>query len=112
MISVLMVKVPVYQVIDVIAVRHGFMTALGPVLMFLNVPSAIVAIGAIGWIGRRDLQRVFIDVAVMDVVQMAVVQVVDVIVVPDRGVSAFFPVFVCMVLVSLMICHCGIPFCS
>ncbi len=105
MVSVLVVQMPVHQVVHVVPMRHSFVAALRPVLMLLRVPSAIVPIGAIGRIGRRHLQRVFIHMSLMQVVQVTVMQEIHMVVVPDRGMSAFCPVLVCMLFMNLVICH-------
>lgn len=97
-IPVRMVQMPIDQVIDVIAVGNRIMTTPGAVNMIRGV-------GAAGMLGRtrsrvfrRHLQPVFLDAAVAaDVVQVAVVQVVDVVAVPHARVFA-----VGAVLVSVM----------
>jgi hypothetical protein len=91
-VAVRMVQVATHEVIDVVAVRHRFMAAVGPVTMCLLVSGAVMAGGAAGRIGTGDRQPVFLDVAAVLVVQMAVVQVIGVAVVVDGRVAAVRPV--------------------
>jgi len=68
------VQMAAHQIIDVIAVRHRFMTAVRTVLMVRGVAAAFV-IGRAGVaIGIAHLQAVFIHVAVVDVMQVTVVK--------------------------------------
>jgi hypothetical protein len=83
---VLMVKVTVDEIVDVIAMRNGGMTAIGPVVM-RGVVGAGVPVCARGRVRRIHLDGMFVDVAVMVVVQMSVVEIVDVIVMPNPQVS-------------------------
>jgi hypothetical protein len=81
------------EVIDVIAVRNRLVTAA--------VAMAVrrVAVDRVGMTGRMrliDANGMLVDVVAMRVVHMSVVQVVDVIVVLDRGVPAIGAVLVRM----------------
>lgn len=96
MVAVLVVQTAVDDVVDVVAVRHGFVAAAFAV----NVAGAIVGwVAAVG-IGFVHFQSVFVIVAVVFVVQMAIVQVVNVVVVFDGGVAAALAVNVVVMLVG------------
>jgi hypothetical protein len=102
MTAVLMVKVTVDQIVDVIAMRNGGMTAAGTMAMRGVMGAAAVPIRAP--LGVRGTHRdgVFVDMAVMVVVQMPVVEIVDVIVVANCEVSTVLSVNVAVILVSAM----------
>jgi hypothetical protein len=76
-IDVGMVKAAVNQVIHVVSVRNRLLVRLGAFHGF-----------AIGGIGRTHLQMVLVDVARVGVMQMAIMQIVDMILVPDPRVAA------------------------
>lgn len=97
---VLVMQMAVHQVVHVIAVRHCFMAAVRSVRMCRIVAIAIVAIGAIRWVLRIDVELVFVNVTFVRVVQMAVVQVIGVAVVLNRCVAAVLAVLVRVVLVN------------
>jgi hypothetical protein len=110
MTAVLMVKVTVDQIVDVIAMRNGGMTAAGTMAMRGVMGAAAVPIRA--RLGVRGTHRdgVFVDMAVMVVVQMPVVEIVDVIVVANCEVSTVLSVNVAVILVSAMWSRHGGPF--
>jgi hypothetical protein len=92
-IAVLVVQASVDQIVHVIAVRHQRMAA------------AIVAAGASDWrafcrVGGADGDGVFVVVALVRVVQVAVVQEIDVIFVHDAQMAAVFAMGVLVVGVS------------
>jgi hypothetical protein len=74
------VPVPVVDVVDVVAVRHGHVTAALAVLVGVAVVFRVTA----------DLTRLRVPVA--GLVQVAVVRVVDVVTVRYRDVAAARPV--------------------
>ena len=75
------------QVVDVLAVRDR-LVAEPPVLMIGLVFGALVPGRAVGGVGRADCQCVALDAALAVVVQLTVVEVIGVIVVADRDVTA------------------------
>jgi hypothetical protein len=77
-----MVQAAVHQVVGVIAVRDRFVAAAGAML--------VAASGrlACGGVGPTDVQGVLIAVVAMLVMQVAVVQVVDMVAVLDGHVAA------------------------
>lgn len=96
MISVLVVQTAVNDVVDVIAVRYSFVAATFAV----NVAVAGVNRMAAVRIGFIDAQGVFIVVAVVLMVQVAVVQIIDVAFVFDGSVAAVCAVNVVMMFVG------------
>jgi len=102
-----MVKVSVYHVIHVIAVRNRLMAAVCTVLVVGAVRSAVVAFCAIGRVRGADLELVLVDVAFVKRVQVAVVKVIGMPVVENRGMTAARPMLMRMVLMNrVLICHC------
>lgn len=93
MVAVLVVQTTVYNVVNVVAMWHGFVSAAFAV----NVSCAFVGGVAAVWVLLVHVQNVFIVMSVVFVVQMTIVQVVNVVAVFDGGVSA-----VCAVLVVVM----------
>ncbi len=86
-----MVEVAFDQVVDVIAVRHCRMAAVGGVHVRGIVALAYVARRAAGRIRSIDRDRAFVDVVAVHHMQMPVVQVVDVTAVLNGKVAAVAP---------------------
>ena len=84
MIAVRMMQPSVHAIIDVVAVRYGFVTATRAV----GMPRTSHVRRALRRVCLADRQRMLIDVVPMHVVQVAVVQKVDMSVVADRSMSA------------------------
>jgi hypothetical protein len=61
-----MVQVAVDEVIDVVAVGHGGVTAIRPVNMACFVAATRVAAATGVWIGRSDAERVLFDLTTLD----------------------------------------------
>jgi hypothetical protein len=109
-VSVRVMQVTVDEVVDVVAVGDGFVATLWTVDVVRGVGAALVRGGAVGWIGRVHFEGVFIHMVVVHVMQVAVVEVVDVVVVFDGGVSAAFAVDVVVGFVFLAVDHLWFPF--
>jgi len=73
-----MVQVAVYQVIDVIAVRHSFVAAALAVSMRLFVSGAVVRWCALVRIRGADLDAMVLDGGAVRMMQMAIVKIVRV----------------------------------
>jgi hypothetical protein len=82
------VEMAVDEVVDVIAVGDGFVTAVGAVNVVSGVAGAGMAGGAVVGIFAGDGEGVFVVVVAVVVVEMAVVKEVDVAVVEDGGMAA------------------------
>ena len=91
-VAVRVVQVALDQVVGVVAVRDGLMTTAGAVPMGLVVLAAVVRGSAGRRVGGADVDLVFLDPRWRRVVQAAVVQIIDMTVVLDRGVAAVGPV--------------------
>ena len=92
MVAVLGVPVTVVDVVDVVTVRHGDVTAALPVVVVvaaavLGMPGALAFVGVIG----------------VHAVQVTVVHVVDVVTVRDGDVAAARPVRVVVIGVRVML---------
>jgi hypothetical protein len=104
-ISVRVVEVAVDEVIDVVAVWHGLVAALGPVSVAGLVGVARVIGGAALGVAPADRDHVLVDMVSVGMVEMTIVQVVDMVLVPDRDVPAFRTVLVLVPLVDLVVAH-------
>ena len=82
------VQMAVHQVIGVIAVRHSFVAAAGAMLVGLVMAAAVMLGSALARVLLADRQLVLFHIFPLDVVQVAVVQVIDVVVMLDGGVAA------------------------
>ncbi|HEY1553244.1 MAG TPA: hypothetical protein VGF94_00350 [Kofleriaceae bacterium] len=108
--GVRVVKVAIDQVVDVIAVRHRLVAAARTVHVTGRVPLARVTGGATGRVRRVDRDCAFVDVVVVDHVEVAVVEVVDVAAVPDGPMPAVGAMDVIVLRVNLVGAHRWIPF--
>lgn len=98
-------QVAVNDVIDVIAVRHGFMAAAVTVQMARFVARALVRRAAFGILGAH-FEAMLVVMALVRMVQMAVVQVIDVAVVLNRGVTTTRAMRVVgMIVLDVFGCH-------
>jgi hypothetical protein len=104
-VAVGMVQVTFHQVIHVVAVRNRFVTAIRAVLVVGRVSAAIMLRGA--GCGMRGVyrQHVLVHVVAVGMVQVAVMQVVFVVVVLNGGVAAAGAMLVGMLAVLLTIAH-------
>jgi hypothetical protein len=93
-VAVWVVQVAADEVVDVLAVRDRLVTAVGSVLVFGGVLGAVVAGRAVGGVGVADRQRVTLNASLAVVVQLAIMEVIDVIVVADGRVIAVRAVLV------------------
>lgn len=97
-----MVQVPVHQVVRVASVRHRGVTTTSSVDVSAVVGAARVVRGTAGRVGVALGELMAVRVSVVGVVQVPVVEVVHVVLVNDRGMSAAGPVRVGMLVVSLV----------
>lgn len=96
-VTVRMVQMAVHQVINVIAMRHGFMATAWAMYMACRMAVALVAWGTALGVEGVDHQAMFIDMIAMHMVQVAVMQVVNVAIVLYRRVAT-----ACLVLVVMI----------
>ena len=95
MITMRMVKASVDEIVHVIAMRDGLVAATGAMHMTSFVPAGMSR--ASGWVPLADLNHMLVHMVAMGVVQMAIMQIVDMIVVADRCMAAARPMLVIMV---------------
>ena len=105
-VAVGVMEVAVDQAINVVAVGDGGMAVVGAVLVCFVVAGAGVLGSAVGEVGFVDGEGVFLDFAAFDVVQVAVVQVIDVAVLDDTCVATTWAVLVGASLVMLRYDYC------
>jgi hypothetical protein len=92
------------NVIHVVAMRHGLVTA--PCM----AAASAIGIGAVVRVGRIDCKRVLVIVTVVQRVQVAVMQVISVVLVLDARMATLISVDVIVFAMSLMrhLNSCGI----
>ena len=95
-VAVLVMQTAVDNVVNVITVRYGFVAATFAVNVAVTGVNRMAAVR----IGFIDAQGVFIVVAVVFMVQVAVVQIIDVVFVFDGSVAAVCAVDVVMMFVG------------
>ena len=91
-------KSPVHQVVDVIAVRNRHAVG-GPAVHRL----------AIGGIGGAHVQAMLVDVALMGMVKVAVMEVIDMVLMPNADMPAVAAMHMGMLIMGLAI-HGVAPF--
>ena len=96
-------QMAVDQVVYMIAVGHCFVSAVLAVLMCSIVACTIVTARAIRRIRCVDIKPVLIDVALVERVQMALVEVVGVSVVDNRCMAAARTVLMCVVFMNCVL---------
>ena len=108
MIAVRMVQVSVDEVVGVIPMRNGFVTAARSVPMSRIVSATAVLGGAPIRIRFAYFDYMLVDVIFMRMMEMTVVKIVDVAVVPNRDMTALGSVDMRMIGVNNMIMsgHC------
>jgi hypothetical protein len=99
-IAMRMMKVAVDQIVDVIAMRHRFVSAARPVNMACIMGAAIVARRTLIRIFRADIKPVLVYMIAMRMMQVPIMQVIDMIAVFDGRVPAVRAVL--MVVVGMM----------
>jgi hypothetical protein len=91
------VQVVVHQVIGMVAVRHGLVSAMGAMLVTGGVAAAIMRRRAARGVGAVRGDVVFFHPAGADVVEVAVMEVVEMPLMDHRGMAAAGAVLVRMV---------------
>jgi hypothetical protein len=96
-VTVRVVQVAADEVVDVVTVRHGLVSAFGSVRVLVVVVGAVVVGGAISGVAVADRDCVALDGAAVVIVKLAVVQIVDVVLVAYGRVTAVGAVLVFVV---------------
>jgi hypothetical protein len=103
------VKMAPDQIIHMVSVGHGFVTAVRAVYMPLRVTFAFMSRSTVLGIGFTDIYDMLIDMVAERVVQMAIMKVADMIIVSDASVTAFRAVGMGMIFMlwqdTIRICH-------
>jgi hypothetical protein len=102
-IAIRVMEMSVNEIVDVVSMRNDFVAAVCAVLVRRVVSVALVSVGAIGGICEVHFELMLIDVTVVKRMQMAIMQIISVVVVDDCGVAAVFAVLMRMVLVDLVL---------
>lgn len=100
-IAMRMMQSAINKVISVIAMWYLLMTTVRAMFMF-SVMASGYRIAAIG-IFFTDFQHMLINMIAMRMVEMAIVQIINMITVSDSGVTTAFPVLVRMVFMMFFI---------
>lgn len=106
--AVRVVQVAVDEEVDVISVGDSGVPASSAVLVLHVMPRARVARGTLLRVLVVHREDVLVDMITMPVMQVAVVQVVDVVTMAYRLVSARLAVLVCMLVVRRVVGHPGL----
>ena len=96
---------PIHQIIDVITVRHGFVSTISAMHMALVVSAARMLRCAHHRIARVHRQPMLIHVVAVRRMEVSVVQVIDMIVVHNCRMPAVLAVHVRVILVNFMVAH-------
>lgn len=86
--AVRMVQVAAHEIVSVASVRHTLVAAVGPVHVVLLVGAACVVWCTVRPVCARGIERVFVHMVAVNVMQVAIVQIVRVPVVLHRHVAA------------------------
>lgn len=91
-----MVEAAIDQIVHMVAMRHGLMSAAGAMDVAVRMPF-ILHRGAVVRIGRADLDHMLIHMVAVRVMQVPVMQIVDMIAMTHSRVPAIRPVLVVVV---------------
>jgi hypothetical protein len=105
MVAVRVMQVAVDEVVDMIAMWHRRVAAARSMPVAALVAAAIVAGCAPLGISGRHLDHMLVVVIAMRIVQMAVMEIVDVVAMPDRDMAAARPVAVRVVVMNRVLGH-------
>jgi len=108
------VQMAFHQVVHMIAVGNLLVAAARAVLMILLMPATGVVGRTGSGIARSHLQNVVINMVAMNVVQVAIVQVIRMAIVPDGDMAAIRTMLVGMSLMHLavLLLHVRTPLCG
>ena len=95
-VPVVVVKVPIDQVIDMVAVRYGLMPAIRAVNVLFVMCGAIMSRRALVGIGRAHFNSMIVNLTSVLMVQVSVMQVIRVAVMLYGGVAAVRPMLMCL----------------
>ncbi len=96
-------QMSVHQVVDMVAVRHGLVTAAWTMLVVPLMATTIVVGRALVRIARVHVDDMLVEMIAVRVVKVTVMEVVHMVAVPYRSVAAVGTVLVRMVMVNLVL---------
>ncbi|HVW51951.1 MAG TPA: hypothetical protein VHC91_16435 [Trinickia sp.] len=100
MIAMRVMQVAVDQIVDMIAVRDRLVSASGPMNVIRGMGATLMVRRTSIRIFPAHLDPMFVDVVTMWMMQMPIMQIVDVVAVPDSGMAAVRAML--MVMVGMM----------
>ncbi|HTF72479.1 MAG TPA: hypothetical protein VK638_58400, partial [Edaphobacter sp.] len=100
-------QVPGYQIVDVVTVGNGHVSAICPMLMGGIMAFALMTVCAVRRVGGIHRKRVLIHMTFVQRVEVSVVEIVSVIVVLDRCMPAILAVLMGMVFVNFVLSSHG-----
>jgi hypothetical protein len=95
-ISVWMMQVAIHQIVDVVPMRHRFVSATWAVYVIWRMAATVMVGRTAVRVFCAYLNSVLIDMIAMRMVQMPIMQIVDVVAMPDGRVPAVRAVLVVM----------------
>ncbi len=108
-VAVGMMQATLNQVVDVVPVGNRFVTAVGAVDMSRFVACQVLSRSASIGIPVTDLEAMLVHVISVGMMEMPIVQVVNVVLMLDRGVTAAGAVGVVVTFVNVAFSHFGSP---
>lgn len=103
-----MVKMAIDEVVDMIAMRNRFVSAVGAMDVGAVVSTALMVRGADRRIRWREGDDMLIDMAVVEMMKMTIVKIIDVILVFDGSMTATGFVLVFVTKMSITFGHSGL----
>jgi hypothetical protein len=100
MVAVRVVQTSINQIVDMIPMRHRLVTAARPVLMRVVMPSGALPRRAAVRILFTYLDNVIVDVVLLLVNEVTVLEVVDVAMMPNRGMATTWPMNMRVILMN------------
>ena len=99
MAPVRVVKMATDQVVCVVAMRYGLVSAAGSMYVFFRVPCALMSRRAVLRISFCDIDYMFIGMFAVWIVKVPVVQITDMVVMHEAGVATLGPMWMSMIFV-------------
>lgn len=98
------------QIIDMVSVRHGLMSAVRAMAMSGLMPLAAMARRASSRVFRSDTEPMFIDVVAVWMMKVSVMEIIGVVVMGDSWMPAVRSVLMTVMLMDGMVAHRRTPF--
>lgn len=98
------------QIIDMVSVRHGLMSAVRAMAMSGLMPLAAMGRRASSRVFRSDTEPMFIDVVAVWMMKVSVMEIIGVVVMGDSWMPAVRSVLMTVMLMDGMVAHRRTPF--